>query len=109
MSIRSSTSRTRWPHLAFDDLALARAPVLAAHAHQLQRGDDGRQRIAQLVAQHGQEFVLGLAGGRQFGQQFRALGMGALDLLAAAHVLGDVDRHQITPRSSPSPPPAARG
>jgi hypothetical protein len=48
--------------LALDDLALARMGVLAAHAHQLQRGDDRRQRVAQLVAQHRQELVLGLAG-----------------------------------------------
>ena len=50
------------PHLALDDRALAFAGVDAAQAHQLQRGQDRRQRVAQLVAEHGQELVLGAVG-----------------------------------------------
>ncbi len=80
--------------LALDDLALAQRCPVAAHAHQLQRGDDRRERVAQLMAEHGQEFVLGAVGCRQFFQQALAFGMGALQAAPAAHLLGDVGRHQ---------------
>ncbi len=43
--------------LSLDDVLLARRLIL--EAHQLQRRQDRRQRIAQLVAEHGQELVLG--------------------------------------------------
>ncbi len=43
--------------LALDDLALALAAD-TAQLHQLDAGQDGSQRVAQLVAEHGQKFVL---------------------------------------------------
>ena len=44
--------------LALDDAALAVGADDAAQIHQLQRREDRRQRIAQLVPEHRQEFVL---------------------------------------------------
>ena len=49
------------------------APLDAAQLHQLQRGQDRRERIAQLVAEHGQELVLGAAGLLELAQQRLAL------------------------------------
>ena len=63
-------------------VALALGAV-AAQLHQLQRGDDRRQRVAQLVAEHREELVLGAV---------RALG-GApeiFELLPRPHLIGDV-------------------
>ena len=59
-SSRSSTRRTRCVHLALDDRAAraGRAPSRAAVISS-QRGDDRRERVAQLVAEHRQELVLG--------------------------------------------------
>ena len=48
--------------LALEDLALAREDVRIAHLHQFQRGQRRRQRIAELVAERGEEVVLGLVG-----------------------------------------------
>ena len=46
--------------LALDDLMLAgKLLALAAQFKQVQHGDDRRQRIAQLVPEHGEEFILG--------------------------------------------------
>ena len=45
--------------LALDDLLLAVGRDVAPQLHELERGDDRRQWVAQLVAQHGQELVLG--------------------------------------------------
>ena len=45
--------------LALDDLA-TRGSSSPAHAHQLERGDDRRERIAELVAEHREELVLPL-------------------------------------------------
>ena len=50
------------PHLALDDVPLGRAGGAFAPRHQLERGDDRRQRVAQLVAEHGEELVLDPAG-----------------------------------------------
>ena len=63
-SSRSSTSREQLRDLPRDRLARPDlAVVLAAElAHDLQRGPDRRQRVAQLVAQHREEFVLALVG-----------------------------------------------
>ena len=36
--------------------------VVAAQLHELQRRHDRRQRVAQLVAEHGQKFILGAVG-----------------------------------------------
>ncbi|HET6912577.1 MAG TPA: hypothetical protein VFH71_04420 [Rhodanobacteraceae bacterium] len=63
-------------HLLFDDAALGAERVRRAQLHEMQRGDDRRERIAQLVAEHRQELVLGAIGFRQ-----RLLG---------AHAMGDV-------------------
>ena len=48
--------------LALDDGALALRARLAAQPHQLQRRQDRRQRVAQLVAEHRQELVLRAVG-----------------------------------------------
>ena len=50
------------PGLALDHFLLAQDPAVAAQLHQLERGEDRRERIAQLVAEHRQELVLGGAG-----------------------------------------------
>ena len=61
-SSRSSTSRTRcwtWRSMIVRSCSSA---VAAAQPHQLQRGQDRRERVAQLVAEHRQELVLGAVG-----------------------------------------------
>ena len=55
----------------------------AAQLHQLQRRQDRRQRIAQLVPEHREELVLRAVGGLGGLTQL-------VDLLARAHLLGDV-------------------
>ena len=49
-------------HLALDDRPLAFGGVVAAEPHQLERGEDGRERIAELMAQHREEFVFRAVG-----------------------------------------------
>ena len=71
--------------LALDDGALLEQDVAGAQLHQLQRGRDRRQRVAQLVPEHGQEFVLGAAG------RLRLDRLG-LERLLRQHRLGDVLR-----------------
>ena len=44
--------------LALDDVPLVGAGSVGAQRHQVQRGDNRRQRIAQLMAEHREEFVL---------------------------------------------------
>ena len=51
------------PRLAIDHVLLAGDAPVAAQLHQLERGEDGRERVAQLVAEHGEELVLGRASG----------------------------------------------
>ena len=65
--------------LALDDGALVLERLVAAQPHQLQRGQDRRQRVAQLVAEHRQELVLGAVG---------RLGLARAPLAS----VGDVDR-----------------
>ena len=60
-SSRSSTSRTRWS--TWRSMMSCSCGLAAAQPHQLQRREDRRQRVAQLVAEHGQELVLGPVGG----------------------------------------------
>ena len=55
-------------------VALLLDAALAAQLHQLQRGQDRRERIAQLVAEHGQELVLGAVRRLRLGAQARVLG-----------------------------------
>ena len=64
--------------------------------HHVQRADDGRQRVAQLVAEHGEEFVLGARGVLRALQQALVLGVALLQRAARQHLRGDVggDRHQ---------------
>ncbi len=50
------------PRLPLDDPPLLLGGVDAAQAQQLERREDRRERIAQLVAEHRQEFVLGATG-----------------------------------------------
>ena len=57
-SSRSSTSRVEVVDLALDDGALALGSFAAAQPHQLQRGEDRRERVAQLVPEHREELVL---------------------------------------------------
>ncbi len=47
------------PDLAIDDRALVARELAALDLHQMQRRDDRRERIAQLVAEHREELVLG--------------------------------------------------
>ena len=56
--------------LTLDDLQLLR--VAEANAHQLDGHHDGRQGISQLMAEHGQELVLGAGG--VLGRSLRVLG-----------------------------------
>jgi hypothetical protein len=48
--------------LALDDATLPPLVRTVAPGHDLERSDDGRERIAQLVAEHGEELVLGTVG-----------------------------------------------
>ena len=82
-SSRSSTSRVRCVDLALDDVALAADVAVAAHAHQLERGDDRRERVAQLVAEHREELVLRAA---------RRLGGGRARLPRSTYELRAVER-----------------
>ena len=55
------------PNLPIDDRALLRGAAVAAKRHQLKGGENRRQRVPQLVSQHGEELVLrpvGRFGGR---------------------------------------------
>ena len=66
-SSRSSTRRTTWRTWRVDQRPLLLEDAVAAQLHHLQRGQDRRQRIAQLVPEHRQELVLrarGLLGDR---------------------------------------------
>ena len=77
-SSRSSTRRDEVRDLALDD-ARARAPSARAVAarHQLERGDDRRERVAQLVAEHREELVLGAVGDLGLARASRARRAGA--------------------------------
>ncbi len=72
--------------LPLDDAALALARIGMAHAQELQRRQDRRQRVAQLVPEHGQELVLGAAGHLRFRARlpFARQQLPALLLLALA-------------------------
>ncbi len=60
-SMRSSTRWIRW--LTWRSITVrARSAASGLHFHQLHGGEDRRQRVAQLVAEHRQEFVLGAVG-----------------------------------------------
>ena len=79
-SSRSSTSRTRCP-ICRSMMVRSLAAVGAAQPHQLQRRQDRRERVAQLVPQHGQELVLRPVG--RLGQRPRPFGLdGRLPQLA---------------------------
>ena len=82
--------------LAFDDRALALGAGALA-LHHVQRADDGRQRVAQLVPQHGQELVLGAGGCVCALQQLLPLGMAAVQAGAGQHAVGHVDGHGHQP------------
>ena len=62
-SSRSSTSRTRCATCRSMIVRSRSRAVDAAQPHQLERGEDRRERVAQLVAEHRQELVLGAVGG----------------------------------------------
>ena len=51
--------------LALDDLALAPKRIAAAHLHQVERSQNRRERIAQLMPQHREEFIFGAIGAAQ--------------------------------------------
>ena len=71
--------------LALDDRALPLQSTAATELHQLQGRQDRRQRIPQLVAQHGQELVLGPIGGlRRLPQP--------VELVPRHHLLGHIRR-----------------
>ena len=77
--------------LPLDHLLLARDRALALVPHQPERGDDRRQRIAQLVAEHREELVLGAARRLQLAEQLLAFGLGLLDQAAPL----EIDRRAI--------------
>ena len=53
--------------LTLEDLAFAGEGLRVADFHQLQGGERGRERIAQLVTEHREELILGLVGFLRFG------------------------------------------
>ena len=57
-------------HLALDHLQRLPGVTVALQLQQLKGGHDGRERIAELVAEHGQEFVLGAIGFRSASAAF---------------------------------------
>ena len=83
--------------LSLDHLLFPGGSRVASQLHQLQRGGDGGERVAQLVAQHGQKLVLGPAGSFQFGKELLVLGLRSLQHLPGPHLLGDLDRHRHHP------------
>jgi hypothetical protein len=97
------------PDLAFYHRLLAAGG--AAHPHQAQGGDDRRQRVPQLVTEHGEELLLGPAGGLRLGAG--ALGGGVcgrqlrgllLDPAPRGDLIADllIEGHHPTIRPSPS-------
>ncbi len=85
--------------LAADDRLLAAGRGGPAQRHHLERGLDRRQRVAQLVAEHGKEVVLGPAGllgalllGGELGQQAADLALRAHSLGAVGHGADHADR-----------------
>ena len=83
-------------HLPLDDQPGALV-FGSARLHQIQRHEDGRQRIAQFVAEHGEKFVLAAPHLRELPRQ-------RLGLLVRHHRLGDFDRvdhHAAHPRRRP--------
>jgi hypothetical protein len=81
--------------LALDDRQLVVRPPVVAQLDQLQRRDDRRERVAQLVAEHREELVLdavGLLGGDAGG----ALVLAALALGEVAGDLGEPDELAAT-------------
>jgi hypothetical protein len=91
--------------LALDDRALPFQSTPATELHQLQGGQNRRQRIPQLVAKHGQELVFGPIGGfrRLPGEllAFAKLAVPGLETLAvrdvARHFRGTDDRTSGVP------------
>ncbi len=78
-----------------DDLLLARS--VTAQPHQLERGQDRRQGIAQLVPEERQEVVLGAIGGLGFGPGLSLVGQQALALLVGPALVRDVARDSPDP------------
>ena len=78
-SSRSSTIRARWRVWRIDDLPLPHRPrLLRADLVEHPEGvADGGQRVAQLVAEHGQELVLAAVGVRLAAQQVADLVLAA--------------------------------
>ena len=70
-------------HLALDDSSFAFARVSAPQLHQFECGKNWRQRIAEFVAEHRKEFVLGAIG------RFSDL-TEVLNLLPRSHLFRDV-------------------
>ena len=75
--------------------------LVAAQAHQLERGDDRRQRVAQLVAEHGEELVLRAVGhlglGPRLALAHQQLAVLLLHPLAVGDVREGVDRRHDPP------------
>ena len=82
--------------LAADHGLFALGGRILPRLHHVQRADDGRQRVAQLVAEHGEDFVLGARGVLRALQQALVLGVALLQRAARQNLRGDVggDRHQ---------------
>ena len=85
-SSRSSTSRTICADLALHDLARGGRHLLivAGGAQDVEARADRRERVAQLVRERGEEFVLAA--------------IGLLQRLHRAHALGDVDAESVQHR-----------
>ena len=88
-------------HLPVDDRPFALGAGIAAQRHQLQRRQDGRERIPQLVAEHRQELVLGAAG--------RLLGRAQRVQLRRARFTSSVTSNAMTRIPSTSPLTLRRG
>ena len=73
--------------------ALTLGAVAPAQSHQLQRGQNRRQRISQLVPQHGEEFVF-----RAIGRLRQLPAENRPD--AGEHLVGDVGRDDKNPSIS---------
>ena len=77
-------------YLPIDDGPFALGAGVAAQRHQLQRRQDRRQRVPQLVAEHRQELVLGAAGRLLGGAQ-------RVQFVAPLHLVGDIERDDENP------------
>jgi hypothetical protein len=90
----SNRRRAGHVHLAVDDRALALERIGAAELDQVQRGDDRRERVTELVAEHREELVLRARDGVGLRAGF---GLGG-ELACIRERDADVDRERLEQR-----------